>query len=633
MTILENPFDRLKANDLSDEQIMRYWVDIDPKGAKGLLSFVDIDDPTPTYLVGAKGTGKTHLLRYLELTARPRSGDAITIPVYVRCGGINAERFARSSSVLETFTSYMELWIAQLLLERVIHRVGASISVEGTDALPLIGDSQATLGHLLAVIQRSRLRFDRYANELSLDPSVQTPSVVVPFGALALRLPSLVLRALNVSGEFARIVYILDELENLNLEQQKYVNSCVRFRPSELVLRVGSRTHGLRTFDTLSGEKNVPNSEFRVVQLDQILRRSSGYKNFATGIVARRIEGTDSHKLGPISVRNLWSKPPDLTRRSLSTLTARPWLRRLDRVLRQSHVDSAVAAAIVEKVSDPHSFLEKVKTFLLIRRVAQREDPRVAADKVASFAFRSRVGHERDREVFNHFRSDIEAQFYSEIKEYVPYTGLDNFIRMSAGVPRHLLAILKHTHDWALFLGDVNYSASTPISTEAQVRGVLETAEWHMTDTRAFGPLVHGSKRFVARLADLMRTIRLSDKPSECSLCTFAMAREELSAPVDEVITAAEHLGFIVRVSDHKDKNSRRIFQQYQVHPLLAPRWSLPISRRGTLQISATDMSIIVEGDDSAFGRLVAARTASMNAPFEGDGAQLSLFDVGGVDG
>lgn len=633
MTTLVNPFDRLKANDLSDEQIKRFWVDIDPKGTKGLLSFVDIDDPTPTYLVGAKGTGKTHLLRYLELTAQPTSQDAVTIPVYVRCGGINAERFTRSSSALGIFTSYMELWIAQLLLERVIHRVGQSIEVKGLDGLPLVESSKATVGQLLTTVQKARLRFDRYANELSLDPSVEIPSVAVPFGTLALQLPSLLLHALGETGQVVRFVYILDELENLDGEQQKYVNSCVRFRPSELVLRVGSRTHGLRTYETLSGEKNLPNSEFRIVRLDQVLRKSRGYKAFATGIVARRIEGTASPRLGPISVRSLWCKPPDLTKRSAHSDSARPWLRRLERVLRQSHYDAGIVSAVVDRVSDPHPFLEKVKTFLLIRRIAQREDPRIAAEKVSSFAFRGRGGEAQDREVFNHFRSDIEAQFYNDVKEYIPYTGLDNFIKMSAGVPRHLLAILKHTHDWARFFGDVSYSTSDPISTEAQVRGVLETAEWHMTDIGAFGPLVHRSKRFIARLADLMRTIRLSDKPSECSLCAFATAREELSVSVDEVVASAEHLGFILRTRDHKDKNSKRIFQQYQVHPLLAPRWSLPISRRGTLQISGADMAAIVEGDDGAFGRLLAARTASMNAPFDADGAQLSLFDIGDVDG
>ena len=55
---MKNPFNVTKASEYSDEQINNYWVSI---GGDNVL---DPHDYTPKYILGGKGCGKTHLLRY-----------------------------------------------------------------------------------------------------------------------------------------------------------------------------------------------------------------------------------------------------------------------------------------------------------------------------------------------------------------------------------------------------------------------------------------------------------------------------------------------------------------------------------------------------------------------------------------
>jgi hypothetical protein len=62
---VENPFGLTKANDLSDDQIQSLWVDIaSQESPTSLFSAGRFSSPMPTFILGGKGSGKTHLMRY-----------------------------------------------------------------------------------------------------------------------------------------------------------------------------------------------------------------------------------------------------------------------------------------------------------------------------------------------------------------------------------------------------------------------------------------------------------------------------------------------------------------------------------------------------------------------------------------
>ena len=64
MELLQNnPFATIKANDLNDSEINEQWVDIQGAG------FLDLFCPrsgVAQYILGGKGSGKTHLMRYFS---------------------------------------------------------------------------------------------------------------------------------------------------------------------------------------------------------------------------------------------------------------------------------------------------------------------------------------------------------------------------------------------------------------------------------------------------------------------------------------------------------------------------------------------------------------------------------------
>ncbi len=128
---MNNPFDITKAVDFTDEQIIEYWVDISSKGG-----FKDLLKPTsvmPMILLGSKGSGKTHLMRYFSYELQKikyqenlKKGleDDKFIGIYVRCSGFNSERFSNKGQSDEIWGSvyayYWELWLAQITLNSII---------------------------------------------------------------------------------------------------------------------------------------------------------------------------------------------------------------------------------------------------------------------------------------------------------------------------------------------------------------------------------------------------------------------------------------------------------------------------------------------------------------------------------
>ncbi|MBK6741353.1 MAG: hypothetical protein IPG64_27580 [Haliea sp.] len=234
----------------------------------------------------------------------------------------------------------------------------------------------------------------------------------------------------------------------------------------------------------------------------------------------------------------------------------------------------------------------------------------------------------------SHFKSDLLAQLYRECAGKRPvYAGFDTFIEMSQGVPRYLLTTLKNIFKWSVFYGEQPFS-SNPISLRAQQKGIAESAEWFFEDAQSddAGPAV---RNCVQRLAELFREVRFSDKPSECSLVTFSFDEKHVSERCLRAIEQAENWSFLIQVARGQlDRNSERVDKKYQLNCMLAPKWGLPIARRGAIKLSAELMNSIFDDSQAEhFQKEKELRIQKMKAPHFGRNKgvhqlfALDLFD------
>src|ERR1022692_1346070 len=123
-----NPFALVRASDYTDEQINSLWVEIGPK----LIStIIEPQSRISKFILGGKGTGKTHLLRYYSypvsrLRFPNKSGLSILVEqkflaIFLRANGIDAARFEATSEVdskwQQLFGVYLELRLVEGVLD------------------------------------------------------------------------------------------------------------------------------------------------------------------------------------------------------------------------------------------------------------------------------------------------------------------------------------------------------------------------------------------------------------------------------------------------------------------------------------------------------------------------------------
>jgi hypothetical protein len=319
-----NPFKITKAVDLTNEEIESLWINM---GGNDADTVFQPTSPVPLMLLGGKGSGKTHLMRYYsyplqrhrhnaqELSALAGLAHDGYIGIYVLLGGLNSERFrgrGQSEDVWRTlFEYYFELWIAQELLliltqiaseENSLKEIEAELCQQICELFDEPPDYfPSTFADLLNWSGQSQRHLDSEVNNLLFTKTLRT-RIRVTRGRLLFGIPQLLAKRVE---QLKNVVfsYQLDEFENISEQQQQYINSLLRDRQAPSTFRVGSRLYGVKTYKTYSSdEENREGSEFDKVVLDQRLRQSSReWDRFACSLVKRRLEVYGASTEVPIS--------------------------------------------------------------------------------------------------------------------------------------------------------------------------------------------------------------------------------------------------------------------------------------------------------------------------------------------
>ena len=658
-----NPFNVTKAVDFSDKQILDFWVDL-PDGS-GFLNLVQPTSPMPMIIEGGKGSGKTHLMRYLTLTNQLlRFNNDVTrtfeedgyIGIYVRFSALNASRFKGKNQSAErwseVFAYYSEQWLGQLLLESLdrlaklspeVAKDTASIGKDLAQLLTKVPSSKlSTLQDFLTYLQQEQRLVDHEINNCGL---TGTLDIAINMNRGALIFDGC--QVISQSSELLRdimFLFLLDEYENLNAEQQVYVNTLIREKRPPANFKIGTRSYGIQTYDTLnSGETLLEGSEFSLLRLDALFRSNpEAYNVFCREMISRRVnEASDTVRDGDQGLnpdeldkafvyqpKDYYLQPQTEFIISKYAGRERPYLHRLRQQILEYAIEEQkgkqrekMADEIIQNLEATNfPLIEKVHVFLFYRAWATNQPLLEAAQDIGLLykAFTENPDNNvLYRKVLDKFKGDLFAQLLRECDQKQRYIGLINLIHMSAGLPRNLLVLLKHVYAWAEFKGEKLFFKGA-ISIEAQQRGVLDAADWFRENARIPGKVGQQAQEGIERLAEFFREIRFADKPTECSLVTFSVNLNSLDQDTQKVIDACEKWSLLIRIRQgHKDKGSKRVHAKYQLSPMLAPLWQLPVSRRGAIALNTKEIDSIFASEERAqFDKVLRLRLTPMNVPF-----------------
>lgn len=662
----QNPFNITKAVDFSDDEINKYWVELSDSSQGGFFEILKPTSPMPMLILGGKGSGKTHIMRYFSYSLQKKRIDdnnLLTglakdkyIGIYSISSGMNAGRFKDKGYPTaiwnQVFEYHMEIWFSLLLLDVLIDLSSydeINIEIENTicqEIYNLFDRIEATelmtFVTLKSYFTKLKKNLDFIVNNCSMSRNLESLQFDITRGNMIFGIPKIICKHIKQLEE-SQFLYLIDELENFDEEQQKYIQTLIRERQFPTSFKIGARLYGIKTYKTYSaGEINKAGSEFDKLILDEILRSNKKkYTEFSKKLIAKRIFGQSTYDISKNNKNTLTNEklcidhlphlfetiePSKFEVASCKPIiiNTAPEKRRhfvkFSDYLKQTGVNQSVITTIIKNLScNDYPLVEKFNIHEFYKQWKRDKDLIELSEQVSTKCEALISGDTKSTysTSYGHFKKDLLAQLRKDYDEGQKYIGLDCFISMSGGLPKNLLLILKFIFSWAMYRGE--NILHEPISIKSQQKGVLEASNWFHDEPKSIWTEGKKIKDSIERICRLFKEIRFSDKPSECSVITFCYDSTTISHESKKLIKFATQWSLFIDAGLHRDKNKKANLQKIQLNPLLSPRWDLAISRRGTITLSTDEINAIFDPQStSKFEDILKTRISRMTAPYFG---------------
>ncbi|MCK5051105.1 MAG: hypothetical protein KAS53_05170 [Candidatus Cloacimonetes bacterium] len=682
--MLQNPFSITKATEFTDIEINDYWINFSFGDDKTVFNMLNPNEFMPKYILGGKGCGKTHLLRYFSFPlqmirynndpSRILSEDKY-IGIYSVLDGLDSSRFAGKgiddNIWNNLFEYYFELYICDNLLN-IINNIFSKISIDKSNETEIVNDIKDLFHNnvdcihdfpsIIEYLKTLRRNIDSEIVNAPFTRKLNFDLVKISFspGDLIFGIPKILS---NVIKDFKKIkfIYILDEYEKFYKSQKIFVNSLVFDKKTPCTFWIGSRKYGFSTQNTKSDEPIRPGSEFQPIELDAYYRRNeTHYRDFAKNLFINRLVKFYEEKNLKLDKNEVekrfiekFVKYTDET--IINKLKEKypsgnyPHIKNLKKSLESGFKKKCVYGVIerdsldyivesLKQLTNNNPLYQKYKIFLFYQKWNKANTTSNLLNFVDEINSQFNLFLAEKPSVFDKiqekFKLDFIVQLASENKlRNTYYSGIDNFIDLSWGNPRVLLLILKITIEKSWLRGENPLSDGSMISLESQFQGVFETAKWFFEDAEIIGVRGKNIYKSIYNLADLFRLYRFSDKPPETSVSCFSYRQELLSEQAEDYISESVLHSLIIEIeSGRKEKNSGRKEKVYQINKTIAPLWNLPTSRRGIVSLNKEILESIFNPEfHDKFNSLLKRKKNTLNAPFcsiINSNSQTTLFDT-----
>lgn len=660
-----NPFDITKAVDYTDNEIYQYWVDID---GQNFMSLMKPNSLMPMIIVGSKGSGKTHIMKFYSYELQKIRCKAINksiaeglvkekfIGVYIRCSGFNASKFSGkgvSNEIWQDLYSYFwELWLGERVISILIDLINENV-IKELNENDLVNDILALfLKPIDSISSFKELR--TYLLELQKEIEYQVQNFVF-FGQkspnvdilltpnkLTYGIPTI----LKQQVPFFRdkyIIYLIDELENFSQSQQELIQTLIREKPVACTFRIGTRPYGIRTFCTLRGvEENHEGSEFEMKILDEELREYDKYSEYVISICENRLHNSEisiprNAKLSDLIeqqtakdiLEKVYSKKD---RQSLA------YMNRLKKNLstKRYGLNESDINYIINNLSfDKDRIIERTNVALMYRRLKVcsknlRHESGLIKESALTYFSDTKNRETEHYAYLDKYRQDIIDTIAREGRVPIPYNGIDRLIELSCGTPRTILRLLKASFNNQYFnTGKIPFENGNRLTIKAQKAGIENTYEWFFEENRIPSSNLYRAVEAVHRLGDYLQQLRFSDLPPQCSINIFSVPIDELSIDAKEVFELLLKYSYIISSNERRVKNSDNKRPVYRLNSILIPKWELSLSKRGLVEFTANEAETIFNiNKKTEYDDMCKQKLRKYNFPFTLDSPTVnSLFE------
>ncbi|HAV5964873.1 TPA: hypothetical protein JI230_09050 [Acinetobacter baumannii] len=616
----------LRAAEYTDQQINTFWVDTQQESFREKLS---LSSQNSKYLLGAKGSGKTHLLRYYSFkVALKRFKDLGTtlksmkaVGVYLRFPN-DANKFddLGGERALKFFSSYLELLILRSFLDLLIDICEKKeIAIDNflieedlfssTQELLSLKDTMALIGNKLDELDDALNSYILWEDE----------SYVKNINLInnSIFKTQKILESVDPIFKDINIVFLLDEFENIESYYKKIINNWVRMSIPKISFRIAGRKQNDIYKETYN-EENRKGHEFLVEDLDDIFNLSldasikkekeNHLKSFIKNFIHKALSVVNENLV--IDVEKLFGTSDDYDKYiDNQYLVSDNKNKKMFKDIRENFIkscefDEIIATKIFEILSkDIGSLL-----YLKVNIVKFSKLKKIEFNNIFQYAIQineqsknylSGIGdYSSYSRSVNHYKNDIVSQlYYQENKQRIPiYYGFDTLCKITSYNPRNVLNVLYKIEEQLLF-ENKDFFSNELIDIQTQSRGFREASKYFFNEDTSYGSLSMDAKKSIYRIGDYLQTARFSLKIPEVSPLAISFSKDFLNDETWRIFHACIEFSLLQNVGERKDRNNKHKNYKVRLNPMLSPLWSLPVVYRGDLSINENIVDLIFSPD------------------------------------
>ncbi len=660
---MNNPFSNIKAVHLNNDEIVNFWVELnDEIEHKKFLDVIEPTNPRPLIILGGKGSGKTHILRYCSYKAQKIRALKTThrsileqikedkyTSLLLELGNFQFERFSGSkldkSIWEEWYFYYFNLILIEAFLEQII-----DLQLNGLDDIDCEKvssmynecffdsvDETITIEYIYKKIRQEHKKVDRafsrlrtgFKDSLDIDVVFDTRSNMFYDICYYILDSSKILKDV-------RFLFLLDQFEDLSKEQQVFVNTILRHpKYSERIsIRISGRLYSIKEEKTFSDDEKNSYAEVTKKYLETYLDNSNNYKQFAINLIRKRLNknlaNLDEKALidsfqklneNQIIKKVLDIHPDSKDRKYFLTLS-----KQLEEYSEELSLSLDEISIIIDNLFCPMDPLKEKENIWLLYQAWSKNKNLVEKSIEIKSSMEGSSKNIHDNETLRHLKNTFYFQICRDYSITFFNCGLEKIIDFSHANPRNLMLILSEIYINSKFSEEPMFDSNNPIKCKTQYKAIKDASDefWTYAIIDIENKLVI---KMIERINSFFKAFRMSNKPTEKTLIAFSY-KGTLSEESESILTkAVNHMLLIKKSIDKKEKNnSGMMLDSYSVPAILTAKWDLHIAIGGTFQFKADDIEILCKGEDKEWLNIHKEYMSRYNAPFNKKEKVLSFI-------
>ena len=620
-----NPFNGINAAQLNDQDILDYWCDPFPFKLFSDVKESDIyKDPNNIVLMGGRSTGKTMFLRYWSFPVQLKIAEKIKnetgqsiLDYFKKKGGIgfylridgpilrSFQGFGFGDEVWNSiFTHYFELMLGQIYLE-IIKLLIDFEEIDNSEINNLFIPEMSKLlednsihnfDQLLYSINERIREVDIYRGNVPFYNNEFKPKKGFASQSLSFGIPNLLTKSVKNFNQQIRFIVFIDEYENFLENQQRVVNTMLKFSKDHIKFRLGMRLEGFRTFNMISEDDFIKEGrEYRKVILEEVAGKEKGYTKFLLEVSRKRLSTVKQfNDVGKLDISNFLKKTENLEEEAFELVSNNP----------NKHFE------YFKQLLDPHSIdllrypqnpLLELLNIIWVLRGNKPENIQKAMLGYLQKDYKTAIVKKYRMDYIKKYKLSLMFLLCSIYRRNKKYYSFNTFSFLSSGIVGHFIELCRRAFQYAEFeKTDISIDKFI-ITQEQQTKAALDYSDSELQQIVRIQDYGGNIYKLINNLGNIFRDFQKDEKIRYPETNQFSVDYNMISMlEFKESFKAAIRWSAIQRKSKIQQIGpGKHLKDIYTLNRIFSPSFQITYRTRGgySVQLHARDIIALMTKD------------------------------------